>query len=242
MHRNVLNISLYIVRSADCVSSVTGLFSLSCAKRSRAKGQGRARVLTRFPSWFLRVCSKMLRFKINTVRCPQMSVCSSMFRRAGCRVSYQSYYLLPEHRRSFTYNLFNLGGWKLVSWCSHQKFTSYFYNYNYFLLLLEMRDNIPWSPGGCRSLYCTQHGGMIKSLMTPSTTHPSARRCWSCVLEVPCVPGPSSHCDQIGVMSYSIQAVPWFILSLLSPPSPSVSLLPHHSRQVTTSRWLVISM
>ena len=44
----------------------------------------------------------------------------------------------------------------------NQKFTPlpYFYNY-YFLLQSEIREDIPWSPGGCRSLYCTQDGGMI---------------------------------------------------------------------------------
>ena len=42
-------------------------------ERSQARDQWRAQVLTCFPSWFLRVCSKMLGFKFYTVQCPQMS-------------------------------------------------------------------------------------------------------------------------------------------------------------------------
>ena len=105
--------------------------------------------------------------------------------------------------------LVQLGGWKLVSWCSTSLLsplstTTFYYYWRCEKIFLGVQADVgvctapkmeAWSP-----------------LMTPSTTHPSARRCWSCVPEVPCVPGPSSHCDQIGVISYSVHAVPWFSL------------------------------
>ena len=107
-----------------------------------------------------------------------------------------------------TYNLFTLEDESLYPDAPFEVHSFPLSFYNYFLLLLEIREDIPWSPGGCRSLYGTQDGGMIKSLMTPSTTHPQLEDARRCVPEVPCVLGPSSHCDQIGVISYTVHAVP----------------------------------
>ena len=124
-----------------------------------------------------------------------------------------------------------------------------FYNY-YFLLQSEIRV---WcfSESWCLLQWWRQSN---KSLMTLCTAHPLAinyphwpelcatsAACQACRVCQQKLRGPL-HTRWSGWNDLVTVMVPWFILSLHSPPSPSVILLPHHFRQDTTSRWLVISM